>query len=165
MSQNTSQVWLHETEVTSSTDLASNASVPQTSHAIDVVSSVSSNVLTTFGYTLEAAEPSANTSSLEHWNVSSRMANFTSPGPDLSLEFQIPMYAIIFLLSVVGNILVIVTVIQNKKMRSVTNVFLLNLSVSDLLMTVFCMPFTLVPLFLRNFIFGEVMCVLIRYMQ
>ncbi|CAL1531396.1 unnamed protein product, partial [Lymnaea stagnalis] len=75
------------------------------------------------------------------------------------------MYVIIFTLSVVGNILVIVTVIQNKKMRSVTNVFLLNLSASDLLLAVFCMPFTLVPLFLQNFIFGEIMCVAIRYLQ
>ncbi|KAK6976329.1 cholecystokinin receptor type A, partial [Biomphalaria glabrata] len=83
----------------------------------------------------------------------------------IKLEHQIPLYVIIFLLSVVGNILVILTVAQNKKMRSVTNVFLLNLAVSDLLLAVFCMPFTLVPLLLRNFIFGEFMCVAIRYLQ
>ncbi|GFN77825.1 cholecystokinin receptor type a [Plakobranchus ocellatus] len=87
------------------------------------------------------------------------------PPWDLSMKLQIPAYALIFLLSVVGNILVIVTVVQNKKMRSVTNVFLLNLSVSDLLLAVFCMPFTLVPIYLRNFIFGEVMCIAVRYMQ
>ncbi|KAK2146645.1 hypothetical protein LSH36_592g01002 [Paralvinella palmiformis] len=50
-------------------------------------------------------------------------------------------------------------------MRTVTNVFLMNLSVSDLLLAVFCMPFTLIPTLLKNFIFGKAMCILIRYMQ
>ncbi|XP_041357708.1 cholecystokinin receptor type A-like [Gigantopelta aegis] len=83
----------------------------------------------------------------------------------LSAEIQIALYSIIFLLSVTGNILIIVTLIQNKRMRTVTNVFLLNLAISDLLLAVFCMPFTLVPVLLQNFIFGAVMCVMIRYLQ
>ncbi|XP_050415906.1 cholecystokinin receptor type A-like [Patella vulgata] len=83
----------------------------------------------------------------------------------ISMDIQIAFYSVIFLLAVVGNILVIVTLIQNKRMRTVTNVFLLSLAISDLLLAVFCMPFTLVPVLLRNFIFGAVMCVLIRYLQ
>lgn len=67
--------------------------------------------------------------------------------------------------AVVGNILVILTLVQNKRMRTVTNVFLLNLAVSDLLLGVFCMPFTLVGSLLRNFVFGELMCKLIPYLQ
>lgn len=39
----------------------------------------------------------------------------------------IPLYVIIFLLAVVGNSLVLVTLVQNKRMRTVTNVYLLNL--------------------------------------
>lgn len=77
----------------------------------------------------------------------------------------ITLYAIIFLFSVSGNTLVILTLIQNRRMRTVTNFFLLNLSIGDLLMAVFCMPFTLIPIVLRNFIFGEFMCVAIRYLQ
>ncbi|ELT89517.1 hypothetical protein CAPTEDRAFT_108837 [Capitella teleta] len=92
--------------------------------------------------------------------------NTSSPPPQpLGGEIRIPLYCLIFILSLVGNILVIMTLVQNKKMRTVTNVFLLNLSVSDLLLTVFCMPFTLVPTLLRNFIFGQEMCILIRYIQ
>ena len=87
------------------------------------------------------------------------------PPLDLGGEIRIPLYSLIFFLSVVGNALVIVTLIQNKRMRTVTNVFLLNLSIGDLLLAVFCMPFTLIPTLLRNFIFGETMCVLIRYLQ
>ena len=85
--------------------------------------------------------------------------------PRLSAEIQIVLYALIFLLAVAGNLLVIVTLFQNKRMRTVTNVFLLNLALSDLLLAVFCMPFTLVPVLLRNFIFGAAMCVLLRYLQ
>ena len=80
-------------------------------------------------------------------------------------EVSIPLYCIIFLLAVLGNALVIVTLGQNKRMRTVTNVFLMNLSVSDLLLAVFCMPFTLIPSLLRNFIFGYAMCIMIRYLQ
>lgn len=39
----------------------------------------------------------------------------------------VPLYAVIFFLSVIGNFLVIFTLTQNKRMRTVTNVYLLNL--------------------------------------
>uniref|UniRef100_A0A182VB17 G-protein coupled receptors family 1 profile domain-containing protein n=1 Tax=Anopheles merus TaxID=30066 RepID=A0A182VB17_ANOME len=80
-------------------------------------------------------------------------------------QLIIPLYAIIFLLSVVGNLLVILTLAQNKRMRTVTNVYLLNLAISDLLLGVFCMPFTLAGQVLRRFVFGSVMCKLIPYFQ
>ncbi|KAE8746992.1 Sulfakinin Receptor, partial [Frankliniella occidentalis] len=50
-------------------------------------------------------------------------------------------------------------------MRTVTNVYLLNLAVSDLLLGVFCMPFTLLGQLLKNFVFGAAMCKLIPYFQ
>ncbi|XP_023216800.1 cholecystokinin receptor-like, partial [Centruroides sculpturatus] len=86
----------------------------------------------------------------------------------INIEEQIRLillYSIIFLLAIVGNGLVIITLAINKRMRTVTNVFLLNLAISDLLLGVFCMPFTLAGVLLRKFIFGEVMCRLIPYLQ
>ena len=90
---------------------------------------------------------------------------FQSPPLETQQIITIPIYCLVFLLSFVGNQLVIITLIQNKRMRTVTNVFLLNLSISDLLLAVFCMPFTIVPIMLKNFIFGPVICVMIRYLQ
>lgn len=84
---------------------------------------------------------------------------------DTSVKLLIGIYCTIFVLGVVGNILVILTLVQNTRMRTVTNVFLLNLAISDLLLAVFCMPFTLVPIFIRNFVFGAFICVSIRYAQ
>ncbi|CAH1777504.1 unnamed protein product [Owenia fusiformis] len=82
-----------------------------------------------------------------------------------SNEVVITLYTLIFVLAVLGNSLVIVTVLRNKKMRNVTNIFLLNLSISDLMLAIFCMPFNLIPIVLKNFIFGEVMCIGTRYIQ
>lgn len=89
----------------------------------------------------------------------------------LSLELNtvekciIGIYSLIFMLAVFGNGLVIITLIQNTRMRTVTNVFLLNLAISDILLAVFCMPFTLVPFVINNFVFGPIVCVSIRYAQ
>lgn len=80
-------------------------------------------------------------------------------------RIQIPLYATIFFLAVAGNSLVILTLVHNQRMRTITNVFLLNLAVSDLLLGVLCMPFTLVGTLLRDFIFGEVMCRCLPYLQ
>lgn len=53
-------------------------------------------------------------------------------------------YLFIFLLCMVGNGLVCLIVLKNRRMRTVTNLFILNLAVSDLLVGVFCIPTTLV---------------------
>ncbi|KAF0874408.1 NPFF1 protein, partial [Crocuta crocuta] len=60
-------------------------------------------------------------------------------------------YVLIFVLCMVGNALVCFTVLTNRHMRTVTNMFILNLAVSDLLVGIFCMPTTLVD----NLITGE----------
>lgn len=89
-----------------------------------------------------------------------------SPPSLTSLELVVvALYIHIFCLAVIGNILVILTLVQNKRMRTVTNVLLLNLAISDLLLAVFCMPFTVTPMLMKNFIFGEVVCIMIRYFQ
>ena len=56
--------------------------------------------------------------------------------PDLTVgikSFFIASYSLIMVLSVVGNLLVIVVVAGRRKMRTVTNTFLVSLAVSDLL--------------------------------
>ncbi|EDV99815.1 cholecystokinin receptor type A [Drosophila grimshawi] len=77
----------------------------------------------------------------------------------------IPCYSIILLCAVVGNLLVVLTLVQNRRMRTITNVFLLNLAISDILLGVLCMPVTLVGTLLRHFIFGEFLCKLLQFAQ
>ncbi|XP_034463125.1 cholecystokinin receptor-like [Hippoglossus hippoglossus] len=78
-------------------------------------------------------------------------------------SLRILLYVLIFLLSVFGNLLIIVVLMLNKRMRTVTNSFLLSLAVSDLMMAIFCMPFTLIPNILEDFIFGASMCKTVTY--
>lgn len=66
--------------------------------------------------------------------VTSEIANVTLPvisqssSQDSLLEnLIIPLYGTIFFLSIVGNSLVLITLARNKRMRTVTNVYLLNL--------------------------------------
>lgn len=60
-------------------------------------------------------------------------------------------YLLIFLVCMVGNGVVCFIVLRSKNMRTVTNLFILNLAVSDLLVGIFCMPTTL----LDNIITGK----------
>ncbi|KTG32629.1 hypothetical protein cypCar_00039319, partial [Cyprinus carpio] len=53
------------------------------------------------------------------------------------------MYVIIFALALVGNSLVVYMVLRKRAMRTATNIFICSLAVSDLLITFFCIPFTL----------------------
>ncbi|XP_052281144.1 cholecystokinin receptor type A-like [Dreissena polymorpha] len=106
-----------------------------------------------------------NSTTFTNYTSAAVQKSFRSPQLKLSEILTLPIYGLIFITSVVGNLLVIITLVQNRRMWTVTNVFLLNLSVSDLLLAVFCMPFTIIPIMLKNFVFGEIVCVSIRYLQ
>lgn len=83
--------------------------------------------------------------------------------PDIDQTVRIILYSLIFLLSVLGNSLIITVLVRNRRMRTVTNLFLLSLSLSDLMVSIVCIPFTLIPNLMRNFIFGTGMCKLVMY--
>lgn len=82
---------------------------------------------------------------------------------DIDQTVRIILYSLIFLLSVLGNSLIIAVLVRNKRMRTVTNLFLLSLSASDLMVSVVCIPFTLIPNLMRDFVFGAGMCKLVMY--
>lgn len=77
----------------------------------------------------------------------------------------LPFITLIFCLSVIGNSLVIVTILQNRWMRTVTNFLLLNLAISDLIFTIICMPPTLTGYLFQCFFAGPFMCKISYYMQ
>nr|BAC30428.1 unnamed protein product [Mus musculus] len=84
---------------------------------------------------------------------------------ELELTIRITLYAVIFLMSVGGNVLIIVVLGLSRRLRTVTNAFLLSLAVSDLLLAVACMPFTLLPNLMGTFIFGTVICKAVSYLM
>ncbi|KAI5692439.1 hypothetical protein M8J75_016564, partial [Diaphorina citri] len=52
------------------------------------------------------------------------------------------IYATIFVLGVFGNVLVCYVVFHNKNMHTVTNFFITNLALSDILLCILAVPFT-----------------------
>ncbi|XP_061514649.1 RYamide receptor isoform X3 [Anopheles gambiae] len=92
-------------------------------------------------------------------------SNAYSAGPYFQLTSYF-LYITIFVTAVIGNSIVLFIVQSNPRMRTVTNFFITNLAVGDLMMTLFCVPFTFISLFvLQYWPFGLAMCRLVNYTQ
>ncbi|XP_067420714.1 gastrin/cholecystokinin type B receptor [Emydura macquarii macquarii] len=100
------------------------------------------------------------------WNRSLGDPLRSPPGPsELDLTVRILLYSLIFLLSVVGNSLVALVLALNRRLRTVTNSFLLSLALSDLMLALCCMPFTLLPSLMGTFVFGQAVCKIMAYLM
>lgn len=75
------------------------------------------------------------------------------------------LYLIIFVVGLLGNVLVVFVVAQNRAMQTVTNCFIANLALSDILLCVLAVPFTPLYFFLKEWIFGKILCHLVAYSQ
>uniref|UniRef100_A0A3Q3J658 Neuropeptide Y receptor type 2 n=1 Tax=Monopterus albus TaxID=43700 RepID=A0A3Q3J658_MONAL len=74
-------------------------------------------------------------------------------------------YSTIIVLGVLGNSLVIYVIYRFKTLRTVTNFFIANLAVADLLVNTLCLPFTLVYTLQGEWKFGSALCILLPYAQ
>uniref|UniRef100_A0A1I7WQ53 G_PROTEIN_RECEP_F1_2 domain-containing protein n=1 Tax=Heterorhabditis bacteriophora TaxID=37862 RepID=A0A1I7WQ53_HETBA len=74
------------------------------------------------------------------------------------------LYALIFLIGVIGNGLLISSIILRKR-STVANVFLINLAVSDLLLCITAVPITPVLAFMKRWMFGLLLCKLVPSCQ
>lgn len=74
-------------------------------------------------------------------------------------------YSVIFVLGIFGNILVSYIVCSNKAMQTVTNMFIMNLAFSDIILCIMAVPFTPMYSFIGKWIFGRVICHLVPYVQ
>uniref|UniRef100_A0A671NRQ5 Pyroglutamylated RF-amide peptide receptor n=1 Tax=Sinocyclocheilus anshuiensis TaxID=1608454 RepID=A0A671NRQ5_9TELE len=75
------------------------------------------------------------------------------------------MYVIIFVLALVGNSLVVCIVLRKRAMRTATNIFICSLAVSDLLITFFCIPFTLLQNISSEWLGGVLVCKTVPFVQ
>lgn len=78
--------------------------------------------------------------------------------PDAGKWCLIVVYIITFLVGLVGNILVCFAIWRNPNMRTVTNIYIVNLSVADLAVILICLPSTLVTDVTLTWFFGGVLC-------
>ncbi|KAJ8716307.1 hypothetical protein PYW08_013592 [Mythimna loreyi] len=75
------------------------------------------------------------------------------------------IYTVIFVLGLLGNILVCFVVIRNKAMQTVTNLFISNLALSDILLCVFAVPFTPLYTFRGAWSWGSLLCHIMPFAQ
>ncbi|XP_032658927.1 neuropeptide Y receptor type 1 [Chelonoidis abingdonii] len=84
----------------------------------------------------------------------------------LAMVFTLALvYGAVIILGVSGNLALIIIILKQKEMHNVTNILIVNLSFSDLLMTIMCLPFTFVYTLMDHWIFGEAMCKLNPFVQ
>jgi hypothetical protein len=103
------------------------------------------------------------------------MDSFESGKPDLDgldsklNEFEEKCIIVVFLLVIIlgffGNILVIWTVVFNKHMRTTSNLFILNLAISDLTLCIFSIPFNAYKTLKHSWIFGLFLCKFAPFFQ
>ncbi|XP_066552765.1 orexin receptor type 2 [Amia ocellicauda] len=74
-------------------------------------------------------------------------------------------YIVVFFLSLIGNTLVCFAVWKNHHMRTVTNYFIVNLSFADVLVTITCLPASLVVDITETWFFGQTLCKVLPYLQ
>ncbi|XP_029458210.1 probable G-protein coupled receptor 83 isoform X1 [Rhinatrema bivittatum] len=77
----------------------------------------------------------------------------------------IAAYSFIIVFSLFGNVLVCHVVIKNKRMHSATSLFIVNLAVADILITLLNTPFTLARFVNSTWVFGKGMCHVSRFAQ
>ncbi len=81
-------------------------------------------------------------------------------------QIAIPIvFAIITVVGLIGNGCVLVVIIRNKNMRTVTNYFIMNNAITDIVFLIICVPITGSQFLISEWIYGAFMCKLVAYMQ
>lgn len=73
------------------------------------------------------------------------------------------VYVLTFIVGILGNGLLLVSVGQNRVMHTVTNILITNLAVADLSILAACLPATLIVDVTETWFFGRAMCKLIHF--
>ncbi|KAK0179112.1 hypothetical protein PV327_007934 [Microctonus hyperodae] len=85
--------------------------------------------------------------------------------PDFYDWLLITMHIIVFIIGIIGNSLVCVAIYRNRSMRTVTNYFIVNLAIADLMVIIFCLPSTVLWDITETWFLGDKLCKIIPYLQ
>lgn len=79
--------------------------------------------------------------------------------------FLIIAYSAVMAFGLIGNSCLVFIILWHKEMRNVTNVFIANLSCSDILMGIVCLPVTIIYTLMDRWILGDALCKLMPFVQ
>uniref|UniRef100_A0A8D2GJI5 Galanin receptor type 2 n=1 Tax=Urocitellus parryii TaxID=9999 RepID=A0A8D2GJI5_UROPR len=74
------------------------------------------------------------------------------------------LFALIFLVGTVGNVLVLAVLLRGGQAVSTTNLFILNLGVADLCFILCCVPFQATIYTLDGWVFGSLLCKAVHFL-
>ena len=78
--------------------------------------------------------------------------------PEALVWTETVVLAVINVVALFGNVLTCYAVYRNQSLRTLSNMFVVALGVSDILMSTCCMPFSVATLFHGQWLFGESFC-------
>ncbi|RWS24560.1 neuropeptide F receptor-like protein, partial [Leptotrombidium deliense] len=84
---------------------------------------------------------------------------------DATLIWLLIAYTVLIVLGATGNGLVCMAVARKPQMRTPRNVFIINLAISDLILCLFTMPFSLVEITLKFWPLGQITCKLVAGLE
>ncbi|XP_032799788.2 orexin receptor type 1 isoform X2 [Daphnia magna] len=77
----------------------------------------------------------------------------------------IGLHCVVFIVGLAGNFLVCLAVYRNHTMRTVTNMFIVNLAIADFLVIFLCLPPTVLWDITETWFMGNTLCKIIPYFQ
>ncbi|XP_069124269.1 QRFP-like peptide receptor [Argopecten irradians] len=84
---------------------------------------------------------------------------------DSTLTGLTVLYTLTTIFSITGNVFVVLVFVRGRRSRTDLRPFLINLAAADLMMALFCMPFTFADVILGRWLFPEVLCPLVLFVQ
>lgn len=75
------------------------------------------------------------------------------------------VYGLTFLVGMIGNSLIVYSVVQFRRMKSLSNIFLASLATADLILIICCVPVKFAQLFSYTWTFGMFLCKFVHYIQ
>ncbi|GAB1599445.1 trissin receptor-like [Argonauta hians] len=77
----------------------------------------------------------------------------------------VSLYTFVFVISIIGNISILLLIGLTRKLRNITNMLLSNMAVADLAVTVVCIPIAVSQSIYKVWMFGEAMCKFAGFLQ
>ncbi|XP_069467293.1 neuropeptide Y receptor type 4-2-like [Ambystoma mexicanum] len=98
------------------------------------------------------------------FNLSARFQHQCENSTDIT-SFLSTSYSLLTIIGLLGNLSLICVIARQKEKSNVTNTLIANLSFSDIIVCIFCLPATVVSIILKHWLFGEGLCKLTNFLQ
>nr|XP_029476028.1 neuropeptide Y receptor type 1-like isoform X1 [Oncorhynchus nerka]XP_029476029.1 neuropeptide Y receptor type 1-like isoform X1 [Oncorhynchus nerka] len=106
-----------------------------------------------------------NSSSPGIWETPDWSESGQCPPSVCGATFLIVAYSTVIAVGLLGNVGLVFIIGRQKELRNVTNILIANLSCSDILMCVVCLPVTVIYTLMDRWVLGEALCKVTPFVQ